>query len=74
MNIFIKRQPFWSKDLTGVFPSVYSREVEEGWYPWWKSSGFFAPTKVYVYDSYIHVNSGPDKILLVKYNDQISFN
>jgi len=33
------------KDLTGVFPSVYSREVEEGWYPWWKSSGFFAPTK-----------------------------
>jgi len=31
------------KDVSGAFPDKYSPSVEEGWYEWWKHSGYFKP-------------------------------
>lgn len=31
------------KDVSGAFPDKYSPSLEEGWYQWWKHSGYFKP-------------------------------
>jgi len=31
------------KDVSGAFPDKYTPSIEEGWYQWWKHSGYFKP-------------------------------